>query len=114
MSGSWQLPGGWLQWAESPEQAVARLLAEFSGLKYEPVENARFAGFTNNVFDAASVHSVSLYFSIQCIDIDADSLQRNKRCQHWRWANWNDLPQPLFLPLHLFKQSGLDPLVGNL
>lgn len=109
MPDSWQLPGGWLQAAETPEQAVDRLLSPFTGLQYG---EARFVGFTNNIFDAQT-HSVSLYFSVKCLCFDDAALQQNCSCREWQWADWNELPQPLFLPLHLLAQSGVDPLMGD-
>jgi 8-oxo-dGTP diphosphatase len=109
MVDSWQLPGGWLQQGESTEQAVNRLLSEFKGLWSE---ESKFVGYTNNIFDPTT-HSVSLYFSVKCLKFDDAALQRNQGCRMWQWADWNELPQPLFLPLHLLAHSGIDPLIPD-
>jgi len=109
MSDSWQLPGGWLRLAESPEQVVDRLLAEFPGLEYDTPE---FAGYSNNIFDT-DTHTVSLYFRVRCSACGEDSLRPNTRGKDWCWADWNELPQPLFLPLHLFIQAGFKPFIPD-
>lgn len=106
MPGSWQLPGGWLHYRESPEQAVNRLQGAFVGLQCTP---ARLVSQTSNLFEHG-LHSVSLYYQMECINGAQVDLQLNKDCSDWMWANWYDLPQPLFLPLELLKQSNFTPL----
>jgi len=105
MSSSWQLPGGWLRMSESPEQAIERQLLQFKGMKFE---SPRFVSYSNNVFNS-QVHSVSLYFMTRCSNANQLQLNENRQCSEWVWAEWNNLPQPLFLPLQLLKQSGFDP-----
>ncbi len=107
MPGSWQLPGGWLHYAESPEQAVRRLQHAFPGLECEP---ARLVSYTSNLFDNG-LHSISLYFQMQCLNVAQVDLASNQDCSDWMWADWYDLPEPLFLPLNLLKQSDFTPLI---
>jgi len=105
MSDSWQLPGGWLHLGESPEQAVQRIVAEFQHLK---VGDSQFITFTNNVFDS-NTHTLSLYFMLDCIQQGQQQLITSDNSPDWFWADWNNLPRPLFLPLQLLKQTGLNP-----
>ncbi|MBC8212136.1 MAG: NUDIX domain-containing protein [Gammaproteobacteria bacterium] len=105
MTGSWQLPGGWIHLGESPEQAVLRLLTEFNGGRFTP---AQFITYTNNLFDQ-NTHSLTLYFVTECIDGDQLDLMQSSRCSDWFWADWSSLPQPLFLPLELLRQTGFRP-----
>lgn len=107
MSGSWQLPGGWLHYAESPEQAVIRLQKAFTGLVCAP---ARLVSITSNLFENGQ-HSISLYFQMACLNVPEVDLQLNQDCSDWMWADWYDLPEPLFLPLKTLKLSDYVPLI---
>jgi 8-oxo-dGTP diphosphatase len=109
MPQSWQLPGGWLLYNEAPMQAVQRLRHHFHGLECTPAE---FVSYTNNIFDNGQ-HSVSLYFQMQCLNVAEIDLQRNQDCSDWMWADWYDLPQPLFLPLMRLKQSNYQPFIRD-
>lgn len=104
---SWQLPGGWLHYAESPDQAVVRKIHQFPGML---CNGAKFITYTNNLFSAGQ-HSISLYFQMDCLNAVDFDLTQNKHCSDWLWADWYDLPEPLFLPLKLFKESGYEPFV---
>lgn len=105
MLGSWQLPGGWIRYLETPEQAAIRKMNEFSGLKYSP---AKFITYTDNRFDTG-LHSISLYFHAHCLNVETANLNTNEHCSDWLWADWYHLPEPLFLPLERLLLSGYDP-----
>ena len=105
MTGSWQLPGGWVGYLETPQKSAIRRLHEFSGLQHSPL---KFITYTDNRFDTG-LHSISLYFHTHCQNADQVNLHTNKHCSDWLWADWYDLPQPLFLPLERLLQSGYDP-----
>ena len=109
MEGSWQLPGGWLRAGEDPVMAVARKLADFSGLN---CDKTRFVTYTNNLFESG-LHTISLYFELNCLNADTVELNLNQDCGDWFWADWYDLPQPLFYPLQLLIESGYVPLGGH-
>jgi 8-oxo-dGTP diphosphatase len=106
---SWQLPGGWLQYGESPQQAVYRLQQRFHTMQ---CTEAGLVSYTNNLFDNG-LHSVSLYFQMECLNVADIDLQRNQDCSDWTWADWYDLPQPLFLPLKKLKQSSYKPFIKD-
>ncbi len=107
--GHWQLPGGWLHWAESPLQAVQRLAAGFRNLQLgEP----QFCSYSNNIFDPYN-HSVSLYFKLDCIADSQMVVDEEPAGRGWHWVAWTALPQPLFLPLQVLQQSGFDPFIGD-
>jgi len=105
MPGSWQLPGGWIGFGETPEQTVQRHLSLFKQLRFG---DSKFVTYTNNVFDR-NTHSLSLYFMVDCLNADPQTLLSNEQNSDWLWADWNELPQPLFLPLHLLKESEFNP-----
>lgn len=105
MIDSWQLPGGWVFDDESEQQAGLRHLAFFPEMECSVLE---FITWTNNRFEDG-VHSLSLYYQTQCTNAKKVSLTLNDDCQNWRWVDWEDLPQKLFLPLKLLKSSGFVP-----
>ena len=105
MPGSWQLPGGWVLFGETPEQAVTRHLSAFKGAEFSRYV---FQTYTNNLFDK-DMHSLTLYFMTECMNGDEIDLQVNSRCGDWHWADWESLPQPLFLPLELLQQTSFHP-----
>ena len=104
MAGSWQLPGGWVQHFESPPQAALRIIADFSDIQYDKL---RFVTYTDNQFEQG-LHSVSLYFQTNCLN-PATVKPGKSKYNDWQWADWFDLPEPLFLPLRILKQSGYKP-----
>ncbi len=105
----WQLPGGWIEAGESPQQAACREVFEETGLE---LREPRFIGITSNVFSPNS-HSISLYYEAECIDQNSLIVARAEKCQDWEWRQWNALSGELFLPLCLLRQTGYQPLVEH-
>jgi len=103
---SWQLPGGWIEPGESPQQAAEREVLEETGLRLcEP----RFVGVTNNVFSAHN-HSISLYFEAECEDATALALIEGAACVAWEWKDWDEVTENLYLPLQMLRQTDYRPL----
>ena len=105
----WQLPGGWIDRGESPEQAARREVCEETGLQLQEV---RFVGITNNIFTAHK-HSLSLYFEAECADIRSLIVREDSKCIAWEWRNWADLTEHLYLPLRLFRKTGYQPFLSG-
>ena len=105
MQDSWQLPGGWIDLGESPEQAVHRQLSMFRNLRFG---ESNFVTYTNNIFDS-ELHSISLYFMVDCLNEGQQKLITDQLNSEWFWADWNELPQPLFLPLQLLVDTEFNP-----
>jgi len=109
MPGSWQLPGGWIRYAESPIETINRKVSGFAGML---CSKADFVTYTDNQF-AQGQHSLTLYFQLLCLNPQQLELSANKDCSDWFWADWYDLPVPQFYPLQLFRQSGFVPFIGK-
>ena len=105
----WQLPGGWIDVGESPEQAARREVYEETGLQ---LKELRFVGITSNVFSAHK-HTISLYFEAECADASALRVTEADKCSDWEWKPWADVQQDLYLPLQLFKKTDYRPFLKN-
>ena len=106
----WQLPGGWIEPGELPEQAARREVLEETGLS---LLAPRFVAVTNNLF-ATGEHSVSLYFEAECVDAGSLKCAESDKCGAWEWHYWDDIAGRLFLPLQLLKKTKYRPFSGAL
>lgn len=103
--GSWCFPGGHLEFGESWEDCAIREVAEETGLT---IGNLAFAGVTNDIFQEENKHYVTIYIRADWISGEPEVLEPNKMVR-WRWANWDNLPQPLFIPFQNFIATGFRP-----
>ena len=101
-AGSWQFPGGHLEYGESPEACAAREVLEETGLV---VANIRPVTFTNDIFHDEGKHYVTLYMRADYVDGEAQVLEPEK-CATWGWFLWDEMPSPRFLPIENLLASG--------
>ncbi|MCZ6668475.1 MAG: NUDIX domain-containing protein [Gammaproteobacteria bacterium] len=106
---AWQLPGGWIETGESPEQTARREVKEETGLELASI---RFVTFTNNVFSTRN-HSISLYFEAECLNPEKIKTGERDKCEEWAWLDWQEVPDNLYLPLQLLKDSGYRPFLPD-
>ncbi|KAJ3554322.1 hypothetical protein NPX13_g10645 [Xylaria arbuscula] len=130
-AGSWAFPGGHLEMGESFFACAERETLEETGLR---VKGVKVVAVTNDVFDAASKHYITIF--TQCIMEDAGAQPKTmepNKCEGWYWVSWDEIRQwsqhhddtapewadkKCFLPIrNLVKDhAGLDlstPLPGN-
>jgi len=94
------MPGGHIDNGETPEQTALRETLEETGLT---TTNARFLGFTNDIFfDEPGKHYITLWI---VTDWTKGEPQASREMSDFIWAPLNNLPQPLFLPLQNLKKS---------
>lgn len=105
----WQLPGGWIELGESPEQSARREVAEETGLRFGDL---RLVGLTNNIFSDQS-HSISLYFEAECANPEKINNMEPDKCEQWMWKNWQEVNNNLYLPLQLFKDTDYRPFLTD-
>ena len=93
-SGTWSVPGGWMEYGESFEDTSKREVKEEVGIE---IKNVNLAGVTNNIFPEDNLHSLTLWMISEYKNGDPKILEPEKISQIV-WKDFNNLPQPLFLP----------------
>jgi 8-oxo-dGTP diphosphatase len=101
-AGTWQFPGGHLEFNESIEACARREVFEETGIK---IKNIRLGPYTNDIFHEEQKHYITL-FVIAKYDSGRLTLKEPEKCDAWNWFEWSHLPEPSFLPiLNLQKQN---------
>ena len=93
---SWAPPGGHLEFGESFEECSIREVLEEVGID---ILEPEFFGVTNDVFESDNKHYVSIF--MRC-NFPKGRVVRNMepdKISEWKWFDWENLPQNLFLSL---------------
>jgi 8-oxo-dGTP diphosphatase len=103
--GSWCLPGGHLEFNESWEECAIRETLEETGLK---IKNIHFVTATNDIFSVEKKHYVTIFMKA---DYESGELKimEPEKCEQWEWFDWNNPPQPLFIPQQNLIKQGYNP-----
>ena len=104
-SETWQFPGGHLEFKETVEACTKREVYEETGLV---IENIRFGPYTNDIFEQDRKHYVTLFVLADCGNGEPE-VREPEKCEKWEWRDWDDLPEPRFLPMANLLQSGFCP-----
>ncbi|GMH32474.1 hypothetical protein BSKO_00308 [Bryopsis sp. KO-2023] len=103
-AGEHSLPGGHLEHGEDFDVCAIREVKEETGLD---LKNCRKREVLSHLIHGK--HYVTVYMSG---DIDEGAEPRTMepdKCEGWFWADWDDLPAPLFPPLKGLYDSGFKP-----
>jgi 8-oxo-dGTP diphosphatase len=104
-AGTWALPGGHLEFGESILDCARREVYEECGLR---IKNLTHAAFTNDIFEAAARHYVTLFVRAER-HTGRPIVQEPHKCEAWIWSPWPPEVRPLFLPLEHLLQQGFTP-----
>ncbi|MFL5692148.1 MAG: nucleotide triphosphate diphosphatase NUDT15 [Ktedonobacteraceae bacterium] len=96
--GTWSMPGGHLEYGESPEECAIRETLEETGLV---ITDVIFRAITNDVFEEEERHYVTIWMEGRYISGEA-VIQSEREMSEVGWFSWDALPQPLFLPFKNF------------
>lgn len=100
-AGTWQFPGGHLEYGEAIEDCARREVFEETGLR---IRNLRRGPFTNDLFTGEEKHYITI-FLIAEPEPGEPVLREPDKCAEWAWFSWDHLPAPAFLPIrNLLKQ----------
>jgi 8-oxo-dGTP diphosphatase len=93
-SGVYALPGGHLEFGETPVAAARREVMEETNLV---IRDIRKVGFTNDFYPEEDHHYVTLFYSAQCTGeaVKALKLMEPDKCEGWGWSHTDNLPTPL-------------------
>lgn len=105
-AGTWAFPGGHLEKNETIEACAKREVFEETGLVLGPV---RHAAFTNDIFLNEGKHYITL-FVLADHKGGSPVLKEPQKCARWDWFDWQDLPDPLFLPFENLLKQGFLPV----
>jgi len=104
---TWSFPGGHLEFNESLEECSKREVLEESGLN---ITNVRFAGITNDIFRNEGKHYITI-FMISDWESGEPKIMEPDKSTEIGWFEWNNLPQPLFLPTQNLVNQGYNPFI---
>lgn len=98
---TWSIPGGHLDFGETPEETAVREVMEETGLE---VANPRFCAFTNDIFEKDNKHYISIWMFVDWVSGKEAILEPDK-CLEWTWVDFDTLPEPLFSSWNQLKKS---------
>lgn len=104
-SSTWSFPGGHLEWTESWEDCAIREVREEAGTE---INDVRFLYATNDVMYADGKHYVTIFMVADLISGEPRVCEPDK-CLGWEWAEWDDMPEPRFLPIDNLLDAGISP-----
>lgn len=92
--GSWSVPGGHIDFGESPEETAEREVLEETGCE---IDNVRFAAVTNDHFVDEGKHYVT-WWTMSDWKSGEPYITEPDKCTDQMWTDFDNLPSPLFLP----------------
>jgi 8-oxo-dGTP diphosphatase len=92
--GTWSLPGGHLEYGETPEDTAHREVLEETGCD---ITNVRFAALTNDFFRDEGKHYIT-WWTMSDWKAGEPSITEPEKCVAQMWTDFDNLPEPLFLP----------------
>jgi len=93
--GTWAVPGGHLDYGESPAACAIREVREEVGLA---VMDPRCIALTNDIFAAEGRHYITIWMRVECAEA-GPIIPAVDELSEWGWFALDALPTPLFLPL---------------
>jgi 8-oxo-dGTP diphosphatase len=103
--GAWSFPGGKLEYGEEVAACAERETLEEAGIK---ITNVRNAPYTNAIYTDEEVHFVTLFVVADFVGGEATVMEPDK-FSTWEWFAWDNLPQPLLLPIKQLLSQGFSP-----
>ncbi|MBW2970235.1 NUDIX domain-containing protein [Candidatus Woesearchaeota archaeon] len=98
---TWSLPGGHLEFGESPEETAAREAKEEVNVD---IKNSRVVGATNDVCPEDGTHYITIFVEAEYAGGEAKICEADKTSD-FGWFSKDEIPSPLFLPLKNFLEN---------
>lgn len=94
-AGSWAVPGGHLEYGETPEECAIRETKEEVGIE---ITGVHFAAITNDIFPEESRHYITVWMR-GTLQSGEPRIAAAREVAEVGWFSWDALPSPLFIPL---------------
>jgi len=98
--GAWSVPGGHMEFGESPEETAAREVLEEANVR---IRNPKVVGVTNDIFHKEEKHYVTIF--VEAEHESGEACCNDDTSTETKWCDPNDLPAPLFIPLQNFLEK---------
>jgi 8-oxo-dGTP diphosphatase len=93
--GTWSVPGGHLEYGETPQECAIREAREETGVL---IANPTFFTITNDIFEDDHKHYVTIW--LECVYVSGEPVINSQReMSQIGWFPQTSLPEPLFLPM---------------
>lgn len=103
--GSWSLPGGHLEFGESEMECARREAKEELDIEiYQIVKGP----YTNDFFESEDKHYITIFLTADHYEGEIKIMEPEKNTE-FGWFSWDDLPQPLFLPIINLLKTDYSP-----
>lgn len=99
--GTWSVPGGHIDFGETPEEACIREAKEEVDIE---IADVRFQGYTNDVFDHSGRHYITLWYRAEWTGGEP-RIAAPDEVEEIGWFPLDAIPSPLFLPLEQMLQG---------
>ena len=103
--GTWQFPGGHLEYFENIFDCAKRETREEVGIE---ITNLQIATFTNDFFRKEQKHYVTL-FVLSDYSQGKVRVCEPEKCEKWEWFSWSELPSSLFIPIQNLLEQNYSP-----
>ena len=100
-TGTWSLPGGHLEYGETPEQTAIRETKEEVNVD---IKNVRVIGLTNDVHREENKHYITIFVEAEYAGGEPKANEPDSTTDV-RWCSPDELPEPLFLPVKNFVEN---------
>ncbi len=98
--GTWCFPGGHLEFGESWEDCAKREVKEETGLELSSIS---FISATNDIMDDEKKHYITIF--MKGVATGDPLVCEPEKCGEWGWFEWQNLPQPIFLPIQNLREQ---------
>ena len=96
--GTWSVPGGHMEFGESPEETARREALEEANVQ---IADCRVVWLTNDCMVADGKHYITIFVEAKYASGELKNTDPQKVVET-KWSKLSDMPEPMFLPIKNF------------